>query len=53
LGELLIVTLYGFPVEALPLISMAGTLVDPPATMVNSTGDTVVSMLLGRFLAKK
>jgi len=53
LGELLIVTLYGFPVEALPLISMVGTLVDPPATMVNSTGDTVVSMLLGRFLAKK
>lgn len=50
LGELLIVTLYGFPVEALPLISMVGTLVDPPATMVNSTGDTVVSMVLARFL---
>ena len=50
LGELLIVTLYGFPVEALPLISMVGTLVDPPATMVNSTGDNVVSMLLARIL---
>jgi Na+/H+-dicarboxylate symporter len=53
LGELLIVTLYGFPPEALPLISMAGTLVDPPATMVNSTGDTVVSMLLARILNKR
>jgi Na+/H+-dicarboxylate symporter len=53
LGELLIVTLYGFPVEALPLISMVGTLVDPPATMVNSTGDTVVSMLLSRILGKE
>ncbi len=53
LGELLIVTLYGFPVEALPLISMVGTLVDPPATMVNSTGDTVVSMLLSRILGGK
>lgn len=53
LGELLIVTLYGFPVEALPLISMVGTLVDPPATMVNSTGDTVVSMLLARILNKR
>ena len=53
LGELLIVTLYGFPVEALPLISMVGTLVDPPATMVNSTGDTVVSMLLSRILKSK
>ena len=53
LGELLIVTLYGFPIEALPLISMVGTLVDPPATMVNSTGDTVVSMLLARILRNK
>ncbi len=53
LGELLIVTLYGFPPAALPLISMVGTLVDPPATMVNSTGDTVVSMLLSRFLGAK
>ncbi len=52
LGELLIVTLYGFPPEALPLISMVGTLVDPPATMVNSTGDTVVSMLLSRVLGR-
>jgi len=50
LGELLIVTLYGFPVEALPLISMVGTLVDPPATMVNSTGDNVCSMLIARLL---
>ena len=53
LGELLIVTLYGFPVEALPLISMVGTLIDPPATMINSTGDTVVSMFLARILGNK
>lgn len=48
LGELLIVTLYKFPPESLPLISMLGTLVDPPATMVNSTGDNVVSMIVAR-----
>lgn len=53
LGELLIVTLYGFPVEALPIISMVGTLVDPPATMVNSTGDNVVSMLVSRIVGGK
>jgi Na+/H+-dicarboxylate symporter len=53
LGELLIVTLYGFPVEALPLVSMVGTLVDPPATMVNSTGDTVCSMMISRILNGK
>jgi len=53
LGELLIVTLYGFPAEALPLISMVGTLIDPPATMVNSTGDTVASMLVSRILGER
>ena len=50
LGELLIVTLYGFPPEALPLISMVGTLVDPPATMVNAIGSNSVSMLIARIL---
>jgi Na+/H+-dicarboxylate symporter len=53
LGELMIVTLYGFPIQALPLITMIGTLVDPPATMVNATGDNVVSMLIARILNGK
>jgi Na+/H+-dicarboxylate symporter len=53
LGELMIVTLYGFPIEALPMITMIGTLVDPPATMVNATGDNVVSMLIARILGGK
>lgn len=48
LGELLIVTLYGFPPEALPIISMIGTLVDPPATMVNAVGSNTVSMMIAR-----
>ncbi|MDD5438787.1 MAG: dicarboxylate/amino acid:cation symporter [Candidatus Omnitrophica bacterium] len=50
LGELMIVTLYGFPLEALPVISMVGTLVDPPATMVNAVGDNVASMMVARIL---
>lgn len=50
LGETLIVTLYGFPPEALPMISMLGVLVDPPATMINSSGDTAAAMLVQRFL---
>jgi len=53
LGELMIVTLYGFPIEALPIISMIGTLVDPPATMVNSIGDNVASMMVARMLGGK
>jgi Na+/H+-dicarboxylate symporter len=50
LGELLIITLYGFPIEALPIITMIGTLVDPAATMVNAIGDNVSSMMVARVL---
>jgi len=53
LGELMIVTLYGLPMEAMPIISMVGTLVDPLATMVNSVGDNVSSMMVGRVLGGK
>ncbi len=53
LGEMLIVTLYGFPPEALPVAAMIGTLVDPPATMVNATGDNVVAMMVARVLGGK
>lgn len=53
LGELMIITLYGFPVEALAIISMIGTLVDPPATMVNAVGDNVSSMMVSRAMGGK
>jgi Na+/H+-dicarboxylate symporter len=52
-GEMLIVTLYGFPPEAFAVITMIGTLVDPPATMVNAVGDNVSSMLVARVLGGK
>lgn len=53
IGEIMIVSFYGFPPEALPLITTLGMLVDPPATMVNATGDNVASLLVHRFLNKK
>lgn len=53
IGELLIITMYGLPIQALPIISAIGVVVDPPATMVNSTGDTVSSMLVARQLEGK
>lgn len=52
IGELLIISLYGFPPEAFPLVTMIGTLVDAPATMVNAVGDNVSSMLVARVLGK-
>ncbi|WP_431811749.1 dicarboxylate/amino acid:cation symporter [Lysinibacillus sp. FW12] len=53
IGEMLIVTLYGLPVQALPMISAIGVVVDPPATMVNATGDTVASMIVTRTIEGK
>ncbi|MDD5634667.1 MAG: dicarboxylate/amino acid:cation symporter [Candidatus Omnitrophica bacterium] len=50
LGELLIVTVFGFPIESMPIITMLGTLVDPPATMVNVVGDNVSGMLVARVM---
>jgi Na+/H+-dicarboxylate symporter len=52
-GEVVIVTLYGFPAWTLPIISMIGQLVDPVSTMLNATGDTVASMMVARILAGK
>jgi len=53
MGEMLIVSLYGFPPSALPIISAIGVVVDAPATMINSTGDTVAGMLVTRHLEGK
>ena len=52
-GEMLIVSLYGFPPEAFPIIATMGFLVDPGATLVNATGDTCSSMLVSRFIEGK
>ena len=53
IGELLIISLYGFPLEAFPIITMIGTLVDAPATMLNAVGDNVSSMMVARILGGK
>lgn len=39
IGEMLIVSLYGFPLEAFPIIATIGWIVDPPATCLNVVGD--------------
>lgn len=52
-GELLFISAYGLPMEALPPAMIIGTLVDPMATLLNATGDTVASMVVSRFTAGK
>lgn len=53
IGELLVMSVYGFPVEALPPLMIIGTLVDPLATILNATGDNVAAMLTTRFLRRR
>ncbi len=53
IGEMLIVSLYGFPMEAFPIIATIGWLIDPPATCMNVSGDTVSSMLITKIVDKK
>lgn len=53
LGEMFIVSIYGFPPEAFPIIATIGYLVDPPATMINASGDTIASMLVARLVEGK
>lgn len=53
IGEMLIVSLYGFPASAFPLIATIGWLIDPPATMLNVVGDTASSMLVTKKIDGK
>ena len=54
IGEVLAITIYGFPMEqALPAAMIIGTLVDPMATLLNANGDLVSSMLVTRIAEGK
>ena len=39
----------GFPVAALPILTIIATIIDPPATMLNVVGDSASSMLVARI----
>ena len=53
IGELMIISFYGFPPEVFPIIMMIGTIVDAPATMVNAVGDNVSSIMVARIMEGK
>ena len=53
IGEMLIVSLYGFPPEAFAIIATIGWLVDPPATCLSVTRDSVSTMINTRLLEGK
>ena len=53
ISEMLIVTMMGFPVASLPILTMIATIIDAPATMLNVVGDTVSSMVVTRIVDGK
>ena len=53
IGEMLILSVYGFPPELLPIIAVISVIIDAPATVLNSTGNTVCSMVISRLVEGK
>ncbi len=53
IGEMLILTVFGFPPEVLPIIAVISTIIDAPATLLNSTGNTVCAMMVSRLVEGK
>ena len=53
ISEMLIITMMGYPVAALPILTIIATIIDPPATMLNVVGDTVSSMMVTRVVEGK
>ncbi len=52
-GEMLILSVYGFPPQALIIIAAISLIIDPPATLLNVTGNSVCSMLVARLVEGK
>ena len=50
ISEMLIITMMGFPVAALPILTVIATIIDAPATMLNVVGDDVSSMMVARIV---
>ncbi len=53
ISEMLIITMMGFPVAALPILTIIATIIDAPATVLNVVGDSASSMLVARIVDGK
>ena len=53
ISESLIISMLGYPMAALPLLTMVATVIDPPATLLNVVGDEAAAMLVARSVDGK
>lgn len=49
-SEMMILTIFGFPAEAIGIIAIIGTIIDCPGAVLNGVGNISCSMLVGRFV---
>jgi Na+/H+-dicarboxylate symporter len=52
IGELLVLSVFGFGLEALPLLAVISIIIDPLATLLNATGDNVAAMMVTRLVQR-
>ena len=53
ISEMLIISMLGYPVAALPILTIIATIIDAPATMLNVVGDMASSMMVARIVDGK
>ena len=53
ISEMLIITMLGYPVATLPILTIIATIIDPPATVLNVVGDSASAMITSRFVDGK
>lgn len=53
ISETLIITMMGYPLAALPILTIIATIIDPAATLLNVVGDTSSSMVASRIVDGK
>lgn len=50
ISEMLIITMLGYPVAALPILTIIATIIDSPATILNVVGDSASAMITNRLV---
>lgn len=53
ISEMMIISMMGYPVSALPVLTMIATVIDAPATVLNAVGDTSCALLVSRVVDGK
>lgn len=53
ISETLIITMLGFPITTLPILTIIATIIDPGATLLNVVGDTSAAMMINKIINGK